>query len=888
MAQAANAVSLNRSTVGNGPTQTDHSIVTQKEAPRQPTPAVRPNRLYQQAQETMWAARPLKPTHLPAVAQASWVQTPVDRFILARLEKAHLTPSAPASRAQLIRRLYFDLLGLPPTYEQVQALVADHDPQAIPQLVDRLLDSPHYGERWGRHWLDVARYADNKGYLPGGKVRSYPYSYTYRDYVIRAFNEDLPFDRFILEQIAADRLDLAGDPRPLAALGFLTVGRRFLNRQDTLDDRIDVVTRGLLGLTVGCARCHDHKFDPIRAADYYALHGIFASCSEPAELPLLAAGQRPAEARFKRELQRRIDRREQFLRQRRDQIVDEVRRHASGYFYYAARSLGKKGNPPLTSPAGPLRKVAASRWKERLTRIPTGPKPIFALWYQLLPTTGDDFAAKLSALMSEWDVASQQGSRRQEASREGGNLATGDPQAGAARAETGQPAALNPAVRQALVERLRGNQPLASMLDLADMYGKLFEKVYQRSKQPAGAGPSHTLRPPGYEQILTFITGNESPNTLTVAQAQASYLPADRSAYHPFRDAVVQWSIESPDAPPRAMVLVDNAKPDQPYIFLRGNPANRGPKVPRGLPAMLCAGPPAPIAHGSGRLELARAIASPDNPFTARVFVNRVWAWHFGKPLVSTPSDFGSRCPPPTHPGLLDYLAREFIDSGWSVKHLHRLILVSATYQQASMLTKPGSWQANTKLDPENRWWWKADRQRLEWEPLRDAILAVSGKLDPQLGGRPFDLVRHPLNPRRTVYAFVDRQNTPALFLTFDFANPNATCSRRHETMVPQQGLFLLNSPFVQAQSRALAARALAMAGEQPARRVEALYRLAYARDPTEEEMKLSLRYLVGDTAAFESEAKQGPREKTMPARLTSWELLAQALLATNEFITID
>jgi hypothetical protein len=878
--QAAKVAASTQPKEGNGPTGSGLSIVTQKVGPQQPIPAAQPNPLYQRAQATMWAARPLAPVRLPKVAQAEWVQTPLDRFVLARMEKEGVTPTSAASRATLIRRLSFDLLGLPPSYEEVQAFVQEKNSHAVERLVDRLLASPHYGERWGRHWLDVARYADNKGYLPGGKVRLYPYSYTYRDYVIRAFNEDLPFDRFILEQIAADQLTPSGAPGSLAALGFLTVGRRFLSHQDTLDDRIDVVTRGLLGLTVGCARCHDHKYDPIRSADYYALHGIFASCSEPAELPRLDNEKGPGEARFNEELQHRIERREQFLSQRRDQIVAEIRSHARGYFYYAARALLDKTNPPLSSPGGPLRKVAAARWKKRLTEIPPQHDPILAPWYQCAQGGEGDFSERVVALASTWNEASGKDGARAEAAQE---AEAGQAEAGQTEAVQIEP--INPAVRQAIVARLQSGLPIASILDLADVYGKLFEKVYAQSKQAESSDQPRLSRSAGEEQILAWVTGADSPNTLTVAQAQASYLPVDRAAFQPFRDAVVQWSIESPDAPPRAMALVDHAKPAQSYVFLRGNPANRGPRVARALPALLIAGPEQPIVQGSGRLELARAIASPDNPFTARVFVNRIWAWHFGKPLVSTPSDFGSRSALPTHPELLDFLAREFIDGGWSVKRLHKLILLSATYQQASASADASRWHANRQRDPDNRLWWRTERRRLEWEPLRDSILVVSGKLEPKVGGRPFRLDQQPQSSRRTVYAFIDRQNTPAVLLTFDFANPNATCSQRHETMVPQQGLFLLNSPFVLEQSRALAERALAATGEDSVRRVEALYRLAFARNPSEEELELTLPYIAGDSAAQALAAEQ---DESKEASLTSWELLAQALLASNEFMTVD
>ncbi len=507
----------------------------------------------------------------PDVQDAAWPNNDLDRFILAELESRNLTPSPPASPRALLRRVSFDLTGLPPSFDQTSALERDPSDEAYRRVVDALLASPHFGERWARHWLDVARYADTKGYV-FQEDRNYPQAYTYRDWVIAAFNQDLPYDRFLIAQIAADQI---GDPAVAPAAGFLTLGRRFINnQQDIIDDRIDVVCRGLMGLTVGCARCHDHKYDPIPLADYYSLYGVFASSREPkqAEAPLL--------------------------------------------------------------------------------------------------------------------------------------LADADP-------------------------------------------------------------------------------------------------------------------------------LV------QPVVFLRGNPANRGPQVPRQFLAVLAGPDRQPFQHGSGRLELAQAIASPRNPLTARVWVNRIWDHLFGQGLVSTPSDFGTRSDPPTHPELLDYLACRLMSDGWSTKRLIREIVQSRTYRQASDVREAGR-----ATDPENRLLWRMNRRRLDLESLRDSVMVAAGRLDRTVGGPSVQLTDSPFPTRRSVYGFIDRQNLPGFFRTFDFASPDAHTPRRPLTTVPQQALYLMNSPFALEQATHLANRPEVQQAATDEQRVVAVFHCALGREPDGREREWALQYL--------------------------------------------
>ena len=608
-----------------------------------------------------WAFQPVTLPSIPAVQAADRVRQPLDAHVLARLEKEGLTLSPEAGRATLARRAYLDLIGLPPTYEQVQAFVSDPAPDAWPRLLDGLLASPHFGERWARRWMDIARYADTKGYV-FQEERRYAYAYTYRDWLVTAFNNDLPYDRFLVLQLAADKaVDWEKHPQDLAAMGFLTLGRRFLNAEpDIIDDRLDTVFRGTQGLTVSCARCHDHKFDPIPTADYYSLYGVFASSTEPRDLPQIG---KPDDTPALRAFQ---------------QALTEKERTAAEF----RRRFGPESNKPLP-------------------------------------------------------------------------------------------------------------------------YLKL-------------AGPSREKMP--------FNRKHRDRHRELVADVE-------------------KFKATNPAAPPRAMVMVDKPQPVEPVIFLRGNKDRPGPQVPRRFLKALAPGEDrAAFTNGSGRLEMAQAIASPQNPLTARVWVNRVWTYLVGTALVETASDFGVRTPLPTNPELLDHLAAQFMTDGWSNKKLIRSILLSSTWQQSS-LTNPGA----AAKDPENRLTWRQNRRRLDFESLRDSLLAVSGNLDKTLGGRGQEMVIAAGPSRRTLYGLVDRQNLPGLFRTFDFASPDATAPKRFETTVPQQSLYMMNSPFVIAQAESLAARPPGQASAETVRR---LYQIVLSRDPEEDEVQLALACLQDLAAA--------------------------------------
>jgi cytochrome c553 len=665
-----------------------------------------------------WAFQPVKAPTVPEEASLPqqfpvWLNEPMDRIILQKLTEAGLTPSAPAEREVLIRRAYVSLLGYPPTFEQVQAFVKDAAPDALPRLVDSLLASPHFGERWARHWMDTARYADTKGYV-FQEERRYAYAYTYRDWLIRAFNADMPYDQFLTKQIAADRsTDWQKDPADLAAMGFLTLGRRFLNNQaDIIDDRLDVVFRGTQAMTVGCARCHDHKFDPIPTADYYALYGVFSNSHEPDNKPEIgkAAPSPELEAYNKgaAERQAKVD---SFKKARFDEALkDELREK----YRTASADAGDKRDRGLRDLARDrgLNTVILKRWVD-------------------------------------WRI--------------------GDGKA-----------------------------------DVADA----------------------AKFPPSLKGL--------SPEDLV-----QGYTRKDREALNQLKSELEKFKATNPAAPPRAMVMFDNNNFNEPVIFERGNPGRRGASVQRHFLTALSPGKPHPLTEGSGRLQLAQAIASRENPLTARVFVNRVWTALCGEPLVDTPADFGVRTAPPANPALLDYLADTFMREGWSVKKLMRRILLSAAWQQSSV-----SRADMEAKDPFNKFFWRQNRQRLDFEALRDCLLQVSGAMDTTMFGRPVDILTEPYTGRRTVYGFIDRQNLPGLFRTFDFASPDNSNPKRYETTVPQQALFMMNSPFVLAQTKRLIKDLDGQPDKDTKSRIAHLYRRILQREPSATETETSLRAL--------------------------------------------
>jgi hypothetical protein len=654
-----------------------------------------------------WAFQPVTKPEIPKVKDGGWAKTDIDKFIVARLAEKGMQPNPIADKRTLIRRATFDLIGLPPTPDEVRDFLNDESPRAFEKVIDRLLQSPHYGERWGRHWLDTARYSDTKGEIRRNREDpNYPFAWTYRDYVVRSFNDDKPYNIFVIEQLAADKLPATSvNASNLAALGFLTLGDRFMGMQhDIINDRIDVVTKGFLGLTVTCSRCHDHKFDPIPTKDYYSLHGIFASSREPEVEPVIS----------------------------------------------------------------------------RIRKTPEY----------------EDYFKQRAALTTE---------------------------------------------KNELEERFR-------------------ELRRKRDRQ-------------GIQQLQREMRQNSTK--------------------------VAELEMTHPGAPVRAMAVEDAPNPRNSPVFIRGEAQNRGPIVPRQFLEALSGPTRVEFTNGSGRLQLSHAIVDKKNPLTARVMANRIWLNHFGEGIVTTPDDFGTQSEPPSHPELLDYLATQFVENGWSIKKMHKLIMLSAVYQQSSANNPQYA-----QIDPFNRLLWRANIRRLEFEPLRDSLLAIGGTLDRTMYGRPVDLNREPYSTRRTIYGFIDRNNVSEVLFSFDFANPDLTTGKRHQTTVPQQALFLMNSPLVVEQAKKLVERKDFTELSDDRARIVLLYELIYQRSPRPEEIKLGLEFLGTEPSqervtpvasnqrrgAFRDQVRaqlQRRRGGENPFRsrepLSAWEEYAHALLQANE-----
>jgi hypothetical protein len=664
-------------------------------------------------QRRWWAFQPVRPVPPPAIKNEAWPRSVIDRFILAELEAHGMIPAAPADRRTLLRRASFDLTGLPPTPEQMDAFLQDDSPDAFARVVDQLLASPAYGERWGRHWLDIVRYADYYQANPHehGSADKFELfeAYRYRDWVVDAFNRDMPYDQFVRQQIAGDLLPSPkGEPvypEGLTATAFLSLGSwdhgdadKDKLVSDIVDDQIDTVGKAFLGLTLGCARCHDHKFDPIAQTDYYGLAGIF-------------------------------------------------------YSTHILANVGAKGDHSV------------------IGRVPLVARE-YVQKYQLQ-------AKELEGLAKEiHDRASQ---------------------------------------------RL-----LPQLLDLAT------------------AGPAAPL------------------SAAAIARSAAALAKLNGK-----RDALQKVQLP---APPLTLAAQEGGTPgglftgiqDVP-LHIRGSYTRLGPVVPRHLPVLFAGEHQPPITHGSGRLEIARCVSAADNPLTARVLVNRIWQHHFGEGIVRTPDNFGKLGQVPTHPALLDWLAARFIEDGWSIKKLHRRILLSAAYQQASVVPPE-----SLHKDPENRWFGRMNARRLEAEAIRDAMLCAAGHLDRTRGGpATLDLDR----PCRSLYIQTTRWDRNNFSTLFDAANPDQSTAKRTVSTVAPQALFLLNHEFVRKQAELLARRLCGDVPGDEGARIDGAYRLIFGRPARPEEIQIARGFLARD-ARFGSEA--------------AWIDYAHVLLCSDEFVYVD
>lgn len=768
-----------------------------------------------------WA---FKPIAKPAAA------TSVDTLVAAKLAKAGLDFAPAADAAVLCRRLHLSLTGLPPSYQEVEQFkqaAAGGLPNAAAALIDKLLASPRYGERIGRMWLDVARYADTWGYAGPGADNRLPNAHTYRDWVVKALNDDLPYDQFITEQIAADHLQAPGKPvGSLAALGFLTVNDSFVGDGTLqIDDRIDVISRGLMGLTVSCARCHDHKYDPVPTADYYALYSVMNSCIVPPEFPIIGeAPDAAAAAAFKQKVAAVEVKKKAF----REEVFSELRKpdKLRDYLLFAQRATAMTPDAfKATAATEMFRESVATKWRDFLTTFALLPQPhpVMLAWTEFAKLLEPEFAAKAP------EVAQR----------------LAKPESGA---------------NQVLRDILATQPPPKNFTDVAAFYQQAF------LASVSGLVPENAP----WLEMRGLLQNPMSPMSVPAEGIDQFFNVKDSLRMQEIDNEIKKLAVEDPGAPLRAMTMQDRPQPADVNVFIRGNPARQGTLAPRGFLTMFGG---RKFAKGSGRLELAQSIASKENPLTARVMVNRLWMLHFGKPLVSLPSDFGMQTPRPEQAELLDYLAATFMEGGWSLKKLQRLILNSRSYQQSCASTSD-----KDVKDAENALLSRFNRLRLDYEQMRDSTLAACGSLNfAKAGGRATPLAAPEVDTRRSLYLFIDREVQASVPAMFDFANPDIHSPQRSVTTVPQQALFLINSPFIQMQSSKLAATLQASTGGiVDARTIQALYQRVLLRGPKPDEAEMALRFI-----------NSAPPAPT-PAPLSPLAQFAQVLLIGNEFQFAD
>jgi hypothetical protein len=791
------------------------------------------------ARATHWAFQPPRKVAAPDVsaARAAWPRGDIDRFVLARLEAEGIAPAGPADRRDLLRRVYFGLIGLPPTPEEVDAFLKDESPDPLPAVVDRLLDSPHYGERWARHWLDVARYADDQA-LANAKDNTH--AFRYRDWVVQALQNDMPYDRFLRLQLAGDLLtepveDYFGR---LAGLGFQGLGQLYHRGNfpeqvmaDELDDRIDTVSRGLLGLTVACARCHDHKFDPIPTQDYYSLAAAYQGANW-IDVPLAAPESVAQHAQFVEDTKQREAALAEWVKAQGQRISEAPLRALRPYLDEAWRILVRKSqNQPVDEKGVAAEKGLTlhflSRWVKLLQAGEVGKERVpVAGWHKLARESATTVDAK---------------------------AATIDPPAALATA-TDDLARLAVSLSDELVRiETTHQQALAAAKTDED------RKKVVRPELSAAAKALH----------VAFIGDAGSP--LAVAAGEVvGLLDESGKKEHQTRTAELEaFKKAAPAAPP--LVHGVSGGGNAMRIYLRGNVERKGDVAPPGFLQVLksaptaeasTATPPAATPPRFNRLDLADAIASPNNPLTARVLVNRLWHHHFERGIVATPSNFGTLGERPSHPELLDTLAVSFMEHGWSLKWLHRQIVLSETYRLSSKADA-----TNMTRDAENRLLWRWTPRRLDFEAWRDTVLAVSGRLDRTPGGpsQPVDG-----SVRRTIYSKISRSRLDTTLATFDFPDANVSSEKRGTTTVAQQQLFVLNSPLMIEAGKAFAARVNPL-GQNDGERIVVAYRLAFGRAPTDAEREIGIQFLATATTA--------PGDM-----ITPWQRYAQALLASNEF----
>ncbi len=719
-------------------------------------------------QRAYWAFQPLTTPTVPTVRDTKWAKTNIDRFVLARLEHDGIRPNAAADKLTLIRRATLDLTGLPPTPEDVTAFMADSSPAAFATVIDRLLASPRYGETWGRMWLDVARYGedDYRSLDPKGRgLAPYENAYLYRDWVIKAFNDDLPFDQFVKAQLAADLMDDSQRVRNLPALGFLGLGPWYydngaveITRADERHDRVDAVSRGFLGITVGCARCHDHKYDPIPTRDYYSLAGVFLN-TRYHEYPLAPKSVVDEYKAAEKKIEKKQDLLDEFLYKESQQLAGTLVFQASKYMQAAWKVTGEPKKSKLSVvESEKLDYELFDRWLRFLGKAPTD-YPNLKAWQEMVKGGGTAPQAKklaeqfqdelVDVMLAKRTVDEQNdiirakalpGDKKKEPSNKPNEFVTND-------------------------DFCPGCGLVLKSLPTAE--NKLWTDVFQHDLE--------VVTDPALSQPALLSFGG---------WGLLRQLGPDRRALIDALEKDIETMTKAlPEKYPYVHGVEDVERPVNLKVSLRGSPYRLGDEAARGFPTILT---PQPVSYvkGSGRLELADNIVH--NPLAIRVIVNRVWKGHLGTGIVDTPSNFGKNGDRPSHPELLDYLARYFIDHKLSMKALTREIMLSEVYQ----LTTTES-AANAEKDGGNRLYWRANVHRLTAEQIRDSILLVAGALDTKMGGPSISLT--PLAKRRTVYGKVSRYKLDEFLQLFDFPSASQSAEKRFSTNVP---------PFLQRMSR--------------------------------------------------------------------------------------
>jgi len=762
-----------------------------------------------------WSFQPIKDYEPPQVKQPGWVKNPIDRFILAKLEEKNLQPAPPASKLTLLRRATYDLTGLPPTTQEIDSFVNDKSSDAFAKVVDRLLASPRYGERWGRNWLDVARFAESTGM---DEDNAYPHAWRYRDYVVNAFNQDLPYNQFILEQLAGDLIptdDSKLRARGIVATGFLALGPRPLAQQDRLqmlydvvDEQIDTTSKAFLGLTVACARCHDHKFDPILTKDYYSMASIFASTEA------FRNQGRPGSISFMWYVPLDPAAYDRYQSHRWNLLGKQLEMEDA-----LSEDLGRE-NAALRPK---IAEFLIAAWKAKFQGAPAD--KTIAKWVTWLGAA--DEKARTTYL-KDWFQATE------------ANIAD--------------------VARKYQDEYMKTAEKWDSSLE---RWRTRFAKDAIQSRD-VPARPKFEPEDDPFFAAATFKGGPmELPDSPRLVVLRKEFEQLEKSL---------------PEAPAMASAVSDGIPVDQ-KVFLHGDYHNPGESVAKQFPIVL-AGESQPRVKGSGRLEMAQWLTSPDNPLPSRVMVNRIWQWHFGEALMRTPNNWGKMGEKPTHPELLDYLAKQFVANGWSIKAMHRQIMLSSTYQMSTKARKE-----SREADPPNRLWTRFNRVRMSVEQIRDSLLAIDGSLDPTMGGAtqaPGKGKKTKADPddmkRRTLYIPVKRGSIPNLLATFDYGDATTSNEGRSRTNVAPQALFMMNSSFVIARSQGFARKLLDDTALTDAARIEKAYLTVLTRRPEPAEVDSALSYIAG----------MEKKVSTPEAHLTAWQSFCHVLLSSNEFLYLN